>query len=81
MIPSEIKINLVDSYFMLLKNLSPDHKLELISLLSKSITTSDIKNDQSWKSLYGAMELDQPVEDFIDELKKERHFNRKPIEL
>lgn len=78
---SEIKINLVDSYFLLLKNLSPDHKLELISRLSKSMATSDSKSDQSWKSLYGAMVLDQPVDDFVDGLKRDRHFIRKSIEL
>lgn len=34
---ADINKNLVDSYFMLLKNLSPDNKLELIACLSKSM--------------------------------------------
>jgi hypothetical protein len=35
----------------------------------------------SWKSLFGAMELDQSVEDFVEDLKNERKFTRKSIDL
>lgn len=34
---ADINKNLVDSYFLLLKDLSPDNKLELIARLSKSM--------------------------------------------
>lgn len=33
----DINTNLIDSYFSVLKNLSPDSKLELIARLSKSM--------------------------------------------
>jgi hypothetical protein len=74
-------INLVDSYYMLLKNLSPNNKLELISRLSKSMTTDKQTKDKSWKSLFGALTLDQSADDFVDELKKDRKFIRKTVNL
>lgn len=75
--------SLINNYFMLLKSLSPDDKLELITKLSQSIK-SKLKgknSDKSWKSLFGALELEKPVEDFLNDLKKERYFRDKSIEL
>ena len=70
-------IILIDSYYTLLKSLSPNNKLELIVRLTKSmITTNEIK-DNSWKSLFGAFKLNQSADDFVDGLKKDRLFNRK----
>lgn len=78
---SNIDTNLIDSYFMLLKNLSPNHKLELITRLSESMKTTKKEKDTSWKSLFGALELDQSTDDFIEDLKKDRLFSRKSIDL
>jgi hypothetical protein len=78
---TEINTNLIDSYFTLLKSLSPNNKLELISRLSKSMKTSRKTKDMSWKSLFGAMELDLSVENFVEDLKNERKFTRKSIDL
>ncbi len=78
---TEINTNLIDSYFTLLKSLSPNNKLELISRLSKSMKTSRKTKDMSWKSLFGAMELDQSVDYFVEDLKNERKFTRKSIDL
>lgn len=78
---TDINRHIIDSYYTLLKGLSPNHKLELIARLSKSMkTTREIKDD-SWKSLFGAWKLEQPAEDFIDELKNDRKFIRKSIDL
>ena len=76
--------NPVDSYFMLLKDLNPDDKLELIARLSKSMKNDIVEKkekDDSWKSLFGAWELDQSADDFVEELKKDRNFSRKREEL
>lgn len=78
---AEINTNLVDSYFVLLKNLSSENKLELIARLSKSISTSKQTKDKNWKALFGSFVLDQSVEEFIEDLKKDRKFSRKPVEL
>lgn len=78
---ADININLVDSYYALLKSLSPNNKLELISRLSKSMKTTKSKKDTSWEELFGSWELDQSTEEFIEDLKKDRNFGRKPIDL
>lgn len=78
---ADININLVDSYYALLKSLSPNNKLELIARLSKSMKTTKSKKDTSWEELFGSWELDQSTEEFIEDLKKDRNFGRKPIDL
>ena len=78
---ADINSSLIDSYFSLLKNLSPNSKLELIARLSKSMKTTKKTKDNSWKSLFGAFVLDQSADEFVEELKKDRKFSRKPIDL
>ena len=78
---ADINSPLIDSYFSLLKNLSPNSKLELIARLSKSMKTTKKTKDNSWKSLFGALVLDQSADEFVEELKKDRKFSRKPIDL
>lgn len=78
---ADINTALIDSYFSLLKSLSPNSKLELIARLSKSMKTTKKTKDNSWKSLFGAMVLDQSADEFVEELKKDRKFIRKSIDL
>jgi hypothetical protein len=78
----DINTILVDNYFQLLKSLSSNDKLDLITRLSESMKTiDDDKKESSWESLFGAWELDQSTEEFIDALKKDRHFNIESIDL
>jgi len=77
----DINASLIDSYFMLLKSLSPNNKLELIAKLSNSMKTTQKTKDFSWKSLFGALKLDQSADDFVESLKKDRKFIRKSIDL
>ena len=78
---TDVNTSLIDSYFTLLKNLSPNNKLELISRLSHSLKTTNTKKDTSWKSLFGALVLDQSADEFVIELKRDRKFSRKTIDL
>lgn len=68
---------------MLLKSLSPNEKLELIARLSQSLKSKQKVevDDMSWKSLFGALQLDSSVDDFINNLNQERSFRDKSIEL
>lgn len=78
---ADVNMNLIETYFGLLKNLSPDSKLELIARLSKSMkTTKKAKND-SLKSLYGAFLSEHSAEELIDELKKARNLNHERAKL
>jgi hypothetical protein len=72
---------MIDSYFSLLKSLSPNNKLELIAKLSKSMKTTKKAKDNSWKSLFGSLKLGQSADDFVKELKADRKFSRKTIDL
>ncbi len=72
---------LINSYFTLLKSLSANNKLELISKLSKSLKTEQKEKNNSWKLLFGALEIDQSSDEFVESLKKDRNFNRKTIEF
>ena len=78
---ADINTTLIDSYFTLLKGLSADNKLELIAKLSKSMKTAKKEKDVSWKALFGALKLDQSADDFIKDLKDDRKFSRKSIDL
>lgn len=78
---ADINTNLIDCYFTLLKSLSANNKLELIARLSKSMTISSKPKNDSWKSLFGALELDQSADEFVDELRKDRKFTRKSVNL
>ena len=74
-----IDTRLIYSHFTLLKSLSPNNKLELIAKLSKSMKTTKKAKDTSWKSLFGALQLDQSANDFVEDLKNDRQFSRKSI--
>lgn len=79
---TEINKALIDNYFALLKNLSPENKLELIARLSKSMRNSNkAKKEVSLRSLYGSWVSDQSADEIIDELKSSRNFERKREEL
>lgn len=78
----DINVNLVDSYYALLKSLSPNNKLELIARLSKSMkTTKKAKKEVSLSSLYGSWDSEQSADELIAELKQARNFNRQREEL
>lgn len=75
------ELKLIDNYFSVLKDLSRNSKLELIEKLSKSMKTVRKEKDNSWKSLYGSLKLDKPADEFISELKNDRNFSDKTIDL
>ena len=78
---TDINTNLINSYFTMLKSLSPNNKLELIAKLSKSMKSSGNEKTISWKSLFGALEIEQSADDFVADLRKDRKFSRELNEL
>lgn len=77
-----VNMNLVESYYKLLKNLSPNNKLELIARLSKSMKTTIKKEEEiPLESLYGSWESDQTADELAAELKNARSFTREREEL
>ena len=79
---ADINTNLIDSYYTLLKSLSPNNKLELIARLSKSMKTTKKKEKEiSLDALYGSWVSDQTADELVAELKVARNFTRKREEL
>lgn len=78
---TDLTLNLIDNYFELLKNLSPDAKLELIAKLSSSMKTTKVIKNGSLKSLFGAFISKQSADELIRDIKQARTFQRKTEEF
>ena len=78
---ADFKFNLIDSYLGLLRSLSPENKLELISKLSDSLKGSKKPTDKSISDLYGAFISKKSADEILSDLKASRNFNRKTEEF
>lgn len=72
----DINSKLVESYLELLKNLSPNSKLDLISKLSDSLKSGKKNSIASLKSLSGDFIPEKDADEIIGDLKKARNFTR-----
>ncbi len=72
---------IVDNYFGMIKNLSPDVKLELISRISDSLRRTSNQENDSWKNLFGAFNSEQSAEEIIEDVRKSRFTNRQIEDL
>lgn len=70
-------VNIADNYWGMIKNLSADVRLELISRISISLKSDkSIEKSDSWKTLFGAFESGQSADEIIEDLRKSRYTNR-----
>ena len=77
----EMNIPNMDTYWSILKNLSSDMKLELISRLSKSLLSKDQSIDDNWASQFvGEWKDSRSAESIIEDIRNSRTSNRE-IEL
>jgi hypothetical protein len=76
----DVPQHLVETYLSLLRNLSYNSKLELISALSLSMKNEQLNNGLA-KTLFGAFETNKSAEQVIEEIKQSRYFNRKVEKL
>jgi len=76
------RIDIADNFFDMIKNLSTDVKLELISKITDSLkATKKEAEDDSWKKLFGAWQSDQSAEEIIEEIRASRHTHRQIEDL
>lgn len=76
------RIDIAENIFRMVKNLSADVKLELISKITDSLKgTKKEAKDDSWKKLFGAWESEESAEEIIDEIRASRHTNRQIEDL
>jgi len=73
---TDINTIFLESYFGLIRNLSPELKLDLIEKLSKTLKSSLSENQSSYKSTFGAWKSDKSADEIIAELREKRSFNR-----
>lgn len=73
--------SLIEAYLMLLKNLNPVSKLDLISRLTLSVKTDIPGRNKNFYKAFGAWESDKSADQIIEELRNSRHFSRHTAEL
>ena len=77
----EMNIPNMDTYWSILKNLSSDMKLELISRLSKSLLSKDQSIEDNWASQFaGEWKDSRSAESILEDIRNSRTSNRE-IEL
>lgn len=80
-IAPEMNIPNMDTYWSILKNLSSDMKLELISRLSKSLLNKDQDVADNWASQFaGEWKDSRSAESIIEDIRSSRTSNHE-IEL
>lgn len=67
---------IADNYFGLIKNLSIDVKLELISRITDSLKDIPVRKSDSWKKLFGAFDSEQSADEMIEDIRESRYTNR-----
>ena len=76
------RTDIADNFFGMIKNLSVDVKLELISKITDSLRgTKKEAQDDSWKKLFGAWQSDQSAEEIIEDIRASRDTNRQIEDL
>lgn len=71
-------INIADNFFKMIKNLSVEVRLELISRITESLKESHFKDQEkeSWKELYGSWDDPRSADKIIEDLRSSRNTNR-----
>ena len=77
----DINTSLIDNYFGLLKNLSPEVKLDLIERLSRTLRIDFVSDKKVLEKSFGNWVSDKSADDIINDLRNERNFNRQIEEL
>ena len=72
----DVNTSLIDNYFGLLKNLSPEVKLDLIERLSKTLKIDFSSEKKVLKASFGAWKSEKTADEIIQDLRKSRSVNR-----
>ena len=73
---ADLNAKLIDSYISLLKNMSVQNKLDLISKLRSSVKT-DVEQDKTgFYQAFGGWDKEESADELIKKIKESRTFNR-----
>lgn len=76
------RTDIAENMFRMVKNLSADIKLELITKITDSLKgTKKEAKDDSWKKLFGAWESEESAEEIIEGIRASRYTNREIEDL
>jgi len=78
---ADVNTSLINGYVGLLRNLSPDSKLDLIEKLTKSLKLDLDRNKKSLRRAFGAFQSDKTADELIKEIRGSRTFTRQIEEL
>ncbi len=73
---TDLNKSLLDNYFGLIRNLSPEIKLELIEKIAKTLKGNITNNKSSLTEAFGAWKSKKTADEIIIELRNNRNFNR-----
>lgn len=68
------KFNIIDSYLGLIRSISPENKVRLISRLSDSLREFGKNDDRSINDLYGAFVSEKSADEILCDLKASRNL-------
>jgi hypothetical protein len=71
----------LDSLLLLMRNLSFEDKVALISKISDSILVDEQKKWDKLKTTYGKFQSSLSANEIIDEIRQSRHYEKKEIKL
>jgi len=73
---ADLNTKLIDSYISLLKNMSAENKLDLISKLTKTVKTDIDREKTNFYKAFGGWDENESAKELIEMIKGSRTFNR-----
>jgi len=73
---ADINTKLIDSYLSMLKNMSTQNKLDLISKLTSTVKTDIEQEKTEFYKAFGGWDEHESAEKLIETIKESRTFNR-----
>lgn len=73
---ADLNTKLIDSYISLLKNMSAQNKLDLISRLTNTVKKDIVQDKSDFYKAFGGWDEKQSADELIDTIKGSRTFNR-----
>jgi len=73
---ADINTKLIDSYLTLLKNMSAQNKLDLISKLTNTVKTDLAQENTAFCKAFGGWDKNESAKELIETIKESRTFNR-----
>lgn len=73
---ADINTKLINSYLSLLKNMSVQNKLDLISKLTNTVKTDIAQEKTEFYKAFGGWDKNESAEELIETIKESRTLNR-----